>query len=140
MTDDFLHPCVRGLSPAPLPVTCAPSYSVKLFSQRLAAVFYSPFFRGSFTYLSGSILNSALPLLVVPILTRYLTPADYGIMATSAVLTQILVVFIGVNAYGLVARTHFDDDPASLRKLVSTSVLISLAITALVLVLTWADK
>ena len=57
-------------------------------------------------------------------------------MATSSVLTQILVAFIGVNAYGLVARTHFDDDPASLRKLVSTSVLISLAITALVLVLT----
>ena len=58
--------------------TLRPSYPVKPFSTRLAAVFYSPFFRGSFTYLGGSILNSALPLLVVPILTRYLTPADYG--------------------------------------------------------------
>ena len=121
---------IKSFFPAP---SLRPPYSVKLFSKRLAAVFQSPFFRGSFTYLSGSILNSALPLLVVPVLTRYLSPADYGLVATSTVLTQILIVFIGLNAYGLVARSHFDDDPAGLRRLVSTSVLLSLAVAALLL-------
>ena len=110
---------------------------MKLFSKRLATVFQSPFFRGSFTYLSGSVLNSALPLLVVPVLTRYLSPSDYGFVATASVLTQILVVFIGLNAYGLVARSHFDDDSAGLRKLVSTCVLLSLAMTALLLALSF---
>ena len=87
---------------------------IRPFSQRLASLMDSPFLKGSFIYLSGSILNSALPLLVLPVLTRYLTPTDFGLVATATVLTQILSVFIGLNAYGLVSRSHFDDDPDNL--------------------------
>ena len=82
----------------------------------IAALVDSSFFKGSFIYLLGSVLNSILPLLVLPVLTRYLTPADFGFVATATVLTQILSVFIGLNAYGLVARSHFDDDPANLAR------------------------
>ena len=101
---------------------------MKPFRTRLAAFLESSFFKGSFIYLSGSVLNSALPLLVIPVLTRYLTPTDYGLMGTVAVLTQILVVFIGLNAYGLLARSHYDGDPAALRNLLSTATLLSLGV------------
>ena len=102
---------------------------------RIAAFLDSAFFKGSFTYLSGSVLNSALPLLVLPVLTRYLTPTDFGFVATATVLTQILSVFIGVNAYGLVARSHFDNDPEDLRNLLSTGMWISVAVTGVSLLL-----
>ena len=103
---------------------------MKPFRTRLAAFLGSSFFKGSFIYLSGSILNSALPLLVLPVLTRYLTPTDFGFVATATVLTQILSVFIGLNAYGLVARSYFDDDPDDLRNLLSTGMAISVAVAS----------
>ena len=68
-----------------------------------------PFVRTSSVYLFGSIANALLPLALLPILTRYLTPQDYGFVATATVLVQIFAVFQGVNAYGLIARTHFDE-------------------------------
>ena len=97
------------------------------FRAQLAAFLESSFFKGSFIYLSGSVLNAAMPLLIMPVLTRHLTPTDFGLVATATVLTQILSVFIGLNAYGLVARTHFDDDPQNLRNLLSTGMGISAA-------------
>lgn len=105
------------------------------FPKPIAAFFNTPFFKGSFIYLSGSVLNSVLPLLVLPLLTRYLTPADFGIVATATVITQILTVFIGLNAYGLVARSHFDDDPDHLRNLLSTGMGISAVATCVALAL-----
>ena len=99
----------------------------------LAAFVDSSFFKGSFVYLLGSILNSLLPLALMPVLTRHLSPADFGFVATAAVLTQILSVFIGLNAYGLVARCYFDDDPGNLRNLLSTGMGISAIATAVVL-------
>ncbi len=100
---------------------------MKSFRAPLAAFLESSFFKGSFIYLSGSVLNAAMPLLIMPVLTRYLTPTDFGLVATATVLTQILSVFIGLNAYGLVARSHFDDDPQNLRNLLSTGMGISAA-------------
>ena len=108
-----------------------------LLPKRLAAFVASPFFTGSFTYLMGSVLNSLLPLLATPILTRHLLPEDFGIVGTATALTQILVIFAGMGAYGLFARSYFDDDPVSLRRLVSTGTWFSLAVTAALLGIVW---
>ena len=108
-----------------------------VFPKPLAAFLDSPFLKGSFIYLLGSILNSLLPLALMPVLTRHLTPTDYSMVATGTVLVQILVVFIGVNAYGLLARGYFDGDDKSLRQLTSTSMMLSLAMAALFMVLCW---
>ena len=108
-----------------------------VFPKPLAAFLDSPFLKGSFIYLLGSILNSLLPLALMPVLTRHLSPTDYGLVATGTVLVQILVVFIGVNAYGLLARGYFDGDDKSLRQLTSTSMMLSLAMAALFMVLCW---
>ena len=103
------------------------------FPKPIAAFLESPFFKGSFTYLLGSIFNSVLPLLLMPVLTRHLSPSDYGIVATSSVITQIFVVFIGVNAYGLLARTHFDDHAENLRNLLSTAMAFSVCVAVVLL-------
>jgi O-antigen/teichoic acid export membrane protein len=68
-------------------------------------------------------------MMFMPILTRYLSPTDYGIVATSTVIVQILNVLVGINAYGLIGRNYFDNDPESHRKLVSTSIILGSAIS-----------
>ena len=95
----------------------------------------SSFVRTSSVYLFGSIANALLPLALLPILTRYLTPEDYGFVATATVLVQIFAVFQGVNAYGLIARTHFDENKERLRQLVSIAVLLAIGVTFLLVCL-----
>jgi O-antigen/teichoic acid export membrane protein len=83
------------------------------------------FVKSSFVYLSGGVINAVLPVFLLPVLTRYLTPTDYGIVATSTVVVQILTVILGINAYGLIARYHFDNDLEAHRRLISTSILLA---------------
>src|SRR3990172_2016375 len=89
----------------------------------------SAFVRSSFVYLVGSVLNSALPMLLLPVLTRYLTPTDYGIVATSTVLVQIFTIILGLNAFGLISRSHFDHDHEAQRRLVSTSISLAVILS-----------
>ena len=80
-------------------------------------------------YFFGSVANGLLPLALVPIFTRCLTPEDYGIVATSSVLMNIFVILQGVNAYGLIARNHFDNDPARMRGLISTATWFAVVVS-----------
>jgi len=98
-------------------------------------VLQQSYLRSSFTYLFGSVLNGALPLMLLPILTRYLTPTDYGIVATSLVLVNMLMLFVGFNTSGLIARSHFENDPNNLRRLVSTNIILAGIITVFLTVL-----
>lgn len=97
----------------------------KIFHQFRSSVFI----RSSFVYLMGSVINSILPMLLLPVLTRYLTPTDYGIVATSTVLVQIFTVILGLNAFGLISRSHFDNDPHAQQRLVSTSILLAVILS-----------
>lgn len=101
--------------------------------EKIRQVASSSFVRSSAVYLSGNVLNAALPMLLLPVLTRYLTPTDYGIVATSTVLLQIFTVILGLNAFGLISRSHFDHDERSLQRLVSTSILLALMLSVFLL-------
>ncbi len=96
---------------------------------RLAAVYARPFVRQSFVYLSGNVANAVLPLLMIPILTRYLSPDDYGVVGTATVLVQFLAVAIGLNASGLIVGSEFLGDSNAQRRLVSTNMILSAGIT-----------
>lgn len=49
--------------------------------------------RNSFIYVFCDGLNKAIPFLLLPFITHYLTPADYGIVTNYNVLVQIISVF-----------------------------------------------
>jgi O-antigen/teichoic acid export membrane protein len=102
---------------------------LKQIREKILHVVSLSFFRSSVVYLSGNVLNAALPMLLLPVLTRYLTPTDYGIVATSTVLLQIFTVVLGLNAFGLISRSHFDHNEQSLQRLVSTSILLALILS-----------
>lgn len=91
----------------------------------LCNVFESSFIRQSSVYLAGNVINAAIPFILLPILTRYLSPTDYGIVATSVVITQIVTVIVGLNSYGLIGRYHFDNDIIAQSNLVSTAIIFS---------------
>lgn len=61
-------------------------------------------------YLTSNILNAAIPFILLPILTRYLTPTEYGQIAMFQVLLSALTTFIGINCTGSANRKFYDDN------------------------------
>ena len=100
-----------------------------MLKHSLNTIFASSFIRQSSVYLIGNVINAVIPFVLLPILTRYLTPTDYGIVGTSIVLVQMLTMFIGFNASGLIVGSHFDNNLEDNRKLISTIAWLSVAVS-----------
>ena len=110
--------------------------SLKRIAEQVRSTTDSGFVRGSVVYLTGNVVNSLLPFLLLPVLTRYLTPTDYGLVATSVVLVQVIATAIGLNTSGLIVQSQFADDFETRRKLLSTNVLVAAALTAVLVGIT----
>lgn len=59
-------------------------------------------------YSLGEILTRLTSLLLLPIYTRFLAPADYGVMAIIDLLTGLLAIVLGGGLASAVSRFHFD--------------------------------
>ena len=68
----------------------------------------SSLFKASGLYVVASILNSSIPFLLLPVMTRYLSPEDYGLISMFFLLASIISLFVGLNMYGAVNRAFFD--------------------------------
>lgn len=66
------------------------------------------FVGGAGIYLFSNILNASIPFLLLPILTRYLSPAEYGEVAMFQTFLGLLGAFIGVAFVGAANRKYFD--------------------------------
>jgi len=58
--------------------------------------------------MTGGAIGQVVPFLLLPILTRYLAPESYGIVATFNVLMAIAVPFVGLNIQSAATRSFFD--------------------------------
>lgn len=89
--------------------------------------FRSSLFRAAGTYGFFSLVNSAIPFFLLPVMTRYLTPDDYGIVAIFGVMISLLTPFIGMNAHGAYSRAYFAPDRFDSAKYMGTIIIFSLA-------------
>ncbi|QHT68831.1 oligosaccharide flippase family protein [Rhodocytophaga rosea] len=83
-------------------------------------------FRSTAVYTIANIVNSSIPFLLIPILTRYLTKADYGIIAMFPVVTNLLTPLIGLNTHVAISIQYFHQDKIDLPKFVYNCFLILL--------------
>lgn len=60
----------------------------------------------------------------MPILTRYLTPSDYGIVATFRVVLAMMMVFVGLSTHGAVAVNFFKINKEELKKYIGNVIFI----------------
>lgn len=59
-------------------------------------------------YTIASVISKAMPFFLLPIMTRYLTPAEYGIVAMFGVLVGFFSPFIGLSIRGAITRQYFE--------------------------------
>lgn len=63
---------------------------------------------GSAVYLVSNILNATVPFALLPVLTRYLSPEQYGEVAMFQTLLGALAAFIGLSMSGAAGRKFYD--------------------------------
>ncbi len=86
-------------------------------------------------YLGANILNAGIPFSLLPILTRVLTPADYGTVAMFGIVLSVLGAFTGLSVHGAIGVRYFQLEKKELAEYVGTCVGILVVTTSVIFLL-----
>ncbi len=76
----------------------------------LKNLFKSTLLKGSSIYIITNVLNASTQFLLMPLLTTYLTPEEYGTLSMYTVLLGFIVPFVGLNISSSIARNYYDKE------------------------------
>ncbi|MBU1534262.1 oligosaccharide flippase family protein, partial [Myxococcota bacterium] len=77
---------------------------------RLRSLNKNEFFKHGKNYIAGGFLSHGLTFLSIPILTRLLSPNDYGMIAVFVSMVAVFPVLIGLNFNGALSRKYYEND------------------------------
>ncbi len=87
-------------------------------------IFDNTLFKNAGIYTIANVLNSAIPFLLLPLLTRYLTPTEYGYISMYSLLITFTVPFVGFNVNGAIARQFYNKERYNIWEYVWNSIII----------------
>jgi len=76
----------------------------------LSQISHSSLLRSVATYGFFTLLNKALPFLLLPVMTRYLMPDDYGFVSLFGVAVSFTFVFVGCNMDKAYFKIYYEPD------------------------------
>lgn len=95
--------------------------------------------RHTLVYTGGLLLNRAISLLLLPLYTSYLTPADYGVLTLVGVTMDVWSILAGTRvASGIFYLHHQSPNAQAQRVLLSTALLALAASYAVVTIVAFA--
>ncbi len=94
-----------------------------------AAAMWLGMFGDAAVYTVANVLNRAFPFFLLPVLTRYLTPAEYGTYVMYQVLLNFILPIIGINAEAAVSREFFLLGRQELGRYVANTVFVAGLVT-----------
>lgn len=86
-------------------------------------------------YSTSNVLNAAIPFLLLPILTRVLLPADYGVLAMYNATVGVLGAFTGLSVHGAVNVRFVDREQIDFPRYVGSCFYVLVTSTLLTLML-----
>jgi O-antigen/teichoic acid export membrane protein len=91
----------------------------------------SPLLRATLIYGGMNALNRAVPFLLVPVFTRYLTPYDYGMVTMFGVALSIAATLSGLGVVQTISLRYFQSEKIDLGVYVANCMIILAASCAL---------
>ncbi len=89
---------------------------------------YKKILAHSSVYMLGILLSKAVGFLMLPIYTRYLIPADYGIIELMMLTIDIISYFIGMGLANSALRFYYDyDNQQDRNEVISTALIFGLS-------------
>jgi len=82
-------------------------------------------FKNASIYTITNTIRQAIPFFLLPVLTRYLTPSDYGIVATFEVILLLTMILIELNTCGAIGVNFFKLEREKLKIYIGNVILIS---------------
>lgn len=102
---------------------------------------YRDLLKHSGIYGLGQILSRVASLVLLPLYTRFLTPADYGCIAVLDLTNTVLGILIGAGIAQAVNRFHFDTSSEEERNHIWwTAVTIVLSLATLIVIPAWIGR
>ncbi|MGW8169128.1 MAG: lipopolysaccharide biosynthesis protein [Sulfurovaceae bacterium] len=98
-------------------------------------IFKHRMFKNTFVYVITDIINKAIPFLLLPVLTHYLTPSDFGIIASFVTLVSLVGMFTGLNTHGAISVNYYKDSKEKFGIFLSNTLIILLGSTLVTLLL-----
>ncbi|UCF77835.1 MAG: oligosaccharide flippase family protein, partial [Candidatus Eiseniibacteriota bacterium] len=96
-------------------------------------------FRQSAIYGVGSVVTPFIGFVMLPVYSRYLTPAEYGVLAVAAVVISFLSVLIALGVSSGLLRFYFDySEKADRDAVIISSLLFSLVSSLVFIVVLWS--
>jgi O-antigen/teichoic acid export membrane protein len=81
---------------------------VSLGWSRIDGLRRSPLLRQAGIYTGSQLVNRAIPFILLPVLTRFLTPADYGIVTMLLLVAVLAEPFVGMSLAGAITVKYYD--------------------------------
>ena len=87
--------------------------------------------KSSVIYLGSSILNKAIPFLLLPILTKYLSPDEYGILSIFQLMISFFIAFVGMAIQTNISKNFFKYTKEQTSLMIG-NILMILSLTTLI--------
>ena len=87
-------------------------------------------------YTGSSILNKMLPFLLMPVMTKHLSPKEYGIVAIYQAIISFSLPFIGMNMQNNITRDFYRQKKENIAKLMSNLIIVLLCSSSIILMIT----
>ena len=78
--------------------------------------------RNSLFYIGAAGANAVIPFLLLPLLTRWLGPQDFGMVGTLMATINVAAILVGLSTHGLISVAYFRDGPESMPRQVGASI------------------
>lgn len=88
-------------------------------------------------YIGSAALSAIVPLAVLPLIARWLGPADFGIVGAYLALVNVCTVLAGLGAHGIISVVHFREDPKAVPAYVSAALRVLIATGSGLITLLW---
>ncbi len=93
------------------------------------------FMRFSGGYFLTTLVNQSLPFLILPILTRYLTPAEYGMLSLFSLYLVLSNSLSGVSIPAVISKNFFSESKEYTAEVIGNSIVINVVLSFLTMVL-----
>jgi O-antigen/teichoic acid export membrane protein len=87
--------------------------------------------RTGLIYTAGNVASAAVPFALLPLLTRVLTPAEYGLVVAFSLATMICMPLAGLSVSGAVSVAWFNRPRSELPAFTGAALVVALSSTAL---------
>jgi O-antigen/teichoic acid export membrane protein len=103
-----------------------------MINGKMKILLESKLFKTAWVYTITSVINSAIPFFMLPILTRYLSPKDYGIVSMFGVLVSFVTPFTGLSVHGAIARMYYEKEKVDIKEYITNCIYVLMTSTLLV--------